>query len=68
MENKKMHIGKRIRLERIKLDLTREEVGAHIEANGQGVGYVERGVADSILIRYLRFLRESGTDLNEIFE
>ena len=63
------HIGKNIRLFRIKYDISMDEVVAATGLTRDTLYKVERGVLfGKSFVRYVLFLKERNADLNQLFD
>lgn len=63
------HIGKNIRLFRIKYDISMDEVVAATGLTRDTLYKVERGVLfGKSFVRYVLYLKERNADLNQLFD
>lgn len=61
-------IRETFREERMKLGITQEDIAEHLSTKQTNISYTEKSLDNNSIIRYLRFLRYKGIDLNAIFD
>ena len=61
-------IGKNLQLERKKLNVTQEKMAEICDCKQSNISTIEKTENTSTIIKYMKFLREKGTDLNTIFD
>ena len=63
----KKSVGKLLKLERLKLEIKLKDMADILEVTSASVMYIEKKEDDSAFVKYLKYLKSQGVDLNEIF-
>lgn len=62
------NFGHLIKIERMRLGLSREKVAEELNLNKQSIGHIERTADNHNIVRYLKLLKKKGVDINKLFE